>query len=464
MPRGKDILLLAATVACVGLCACIASPEANDTGESDGAASLRSIIVVSIDTLRADHLGCYGYFRETSPTIDALAEESVLFERAMAPMSMTLPAHTSLFTGVFPLEHGVLANIKHGGRVFVPAPGLRSFAEFARDRGYQTAAFVSAPPLAAATGIAAGFDVFKEPEKARSAGETNEEVFRWLDELGPGPFLLWVHYFDPHQPYRPPEEFQTYRDDEELDRYLEERRIPAISSSPRGRTYTTRKSTNLYDGEIRYADHELGRLIERLRKRGRWQDSALVLVSDHGESIGDHGYVGHEYITREQLQVLMMLRVPGSAPARFATPVSLVDTLPTLIALLQDDGWQGFLDQASGRDALAVGTEPHAVFAQRAERERPDFIGPGLSLLSGKWRYVYEPEKENQLFDWSSDPHELDNVVEQHAELARSLEDELLERVNRYHVRATELRGDSEAQGEMDPELYEKLRALGYVD
>ena len=464
MLRGKNILLLVAAVACVGLCACVASPEANDVGEPEDAGSPRSIIVVSIDTLRADHLGCYGYFRDTSPTIDALAEESVLFERAMAPMSMTLPAHTSLFTGTFPLEHGVLANIKHGGRVFVPAPGLRSFAEFARDRGYQTAAFVSAPPLAASTGIAAGFDVFREPEKQRPAEETTEEVFRWIDGLEPGPFLLWVHYFDPHQPYRPPEEFQIYDNDDALGRYLEQRHISDTARSPGGDSYDTRDSTNLYDGEIRYVDHELSRLIERLSQAGRWQDSALVLVSDHGESVGDHGYVGHEYITREQLQVLMLLRAPGAAPARFATPVSLVDALPTLIAQLEDDGWQGFLDQVSGRDVLATGSEPHAVFAQRAERERPDFIGPGFSLLSGKWRYVYEPQKENQLFDWSTDPYELDNVIEQHAELAHSIEDELLERVSRYHVRATELRGDSEVQGEMDPELYEKLRALGYVD
>jgi len=464
MRKVMDILLVAVTLTLAGLCGCAAAPEANDADQPLDRSSARSIVIVSIDTLRADHLGCYGYFRDTSPTIDALAKSSILFERAMAPMSMTLPAHTSLFTGTLPLEHGVLANIKHGGRVFVPAPGLRSFAEFAKDRGYQTAAFVSAPPLAAATGIASGFDVYKEPEKARPAGETNEEVFRWIDEAGTGPFLLWVHYFDPHQPYRPPEEFQIYRDGEALDRYLEERRIPAVSSGLRGRSYPTRESTNLYDGEIRYVDHELGRLIERLRKAGRWEDSALVLVSDHGESIGDHGHVGHEYITREQLQILMMLRVPGATPARVEEPVSLVDALPTLIPLLEDDGWRGFLDQVSGRNVLAADSEPRAVFGQRAERERPDFIGPGFSLLSGSWRYVYEPEKQNQLFDWSTDPHELDNVIEQHAERVRSLEDELLERVSRFQARAAELRGDSEAQGEIDPELYEKLRALGYVD
>jgi arylsulfatase len=422
----------------------------------------QSILIVSIDTLRADHLGCYGYFRDTSPVIDRLAEESILFERALAPMSMTLPAHLSLLTGTDPLEHGVLANIRHGGRLFVPAPGLRSFAEMARDRGYRTAGFVSAPPLASSTGIAAGFEVYGEPERARPAGATNAEVFEWIDGIESGPFLLWVHYFDPHHPYRPPPSFDVFETDDELERYLDERGIEDTATTFRGNRRDTRESNNLYDGEIRYVDHELGRLIDRLQQTGRWDDTVVVVVSDHGESLGDHGLMGHEYITREQLQVLMLLRVPGVEPARIATPGSLVDTLPTLIPLLADDGWQELLDQASGRDLLAK-APAQGVFGQRADRERPDFIGPGYTLLSGSWQYVYEPRKENRLFDWKTDPHELVNSIEQHSERARTMEADLLKRLADYQARGAELRGDADALGDVDPELYEKLRSLGYV-
>jgi len=424
---------------------------------------LPSILIVSVDTLRADHLGCYGYFRDTSPVIDALAEESILFERALAPMSMTLPAHLSLLTGTDPMEHGVLANIRHGGRLFVPAPGLRSFAEMARDRGYRTAAFVSAPPLASTTGIAAGFEHFGEPERARPAGATNLEVFEWIDGTQPGPFLLWVHYFDPHHPYRPPKPFDVYENDEQLERYIGERGIGRTVTDLLGRELDTRKATNRYDGEIRYVDRELGQLIERLKQANRWDDTAVVLVSDHGESLGDHDLLGHEYITREQMEVLMLLRVPGGEPTRVETPGSLVDALPTLIGLLDDEGWQELLDQASGRDLLARGP-PRPVFGQRADRKRPSFIGPAYTLLSGSWQYVYEPEKGNRLFDWSTDPHELANRIEQEPGRARSMEAELLERLAAHRTRGAELRGAKEAQGDLDPELYEKLKALGYVD
>ena len=452
--RLLPVLLVAC---CFGAAGCASAPTGRgDVGGPD-------ILIVSIDTLRADHLGCYGYFRDTSPTIDALAGEAILFERAMAPMSMTLPAHTSLLTGTDPLEHGVLANIKHGGRIFLPAPGLRSFAEIARDRGYRTAGFISAPPLAAATGISAGFDHYGEPQKARPAGDTNAEVFDWIDTLEENPFLLFVHYFDPHQPYDPPAGFDRYGGDAELERYISERGIPATASSFRGREFDTVDATNRYDGEIRYVDHELGLLIDRLKQAGRWDETVVLLVSDHGESIGDHGLMGHEYITREQLQVLMMMRVPGVAPARIDTPGSLVDALPTLIPLLDDDGWQEFLDQASGRDLLDA-SAPREVFAQRADRERPDFVGPAYTLLSGSWHYVYEPEKENRLFNWEEDPHELNNLIEQQADRAARLEDSLLQRVGEYQTRGAELRDDAEALGDVDPELYEKLRALGYVD
>ena len=142
-----------------------------------------NIVLITLDTTRADHLGAYGYFRDTSPRIDAFAEESIVFEHAIAPMATTLPTHVSILTATYPLEHGVLANVMHGGRRFVPAAGLRSFATVCREQGYRTAAFVSAAPLKRDSGIQAGFEEFFEPEKGEAsvrAGVTNKELFRWL--------------------------------------------------------------------------------------------------------------------------------------------------------------------------------------------------------------------------------------------------------------------------------------------
>jgi len=449
---------------CLLLAACGSSDESGNGAARVAHPTRPDILIVSIDTLRPDHLGCYGYERDTSPTIDRLAQESVLFERALAPMSMTLPSHTSLLTGTFPLEHGVLANIKHGGHVFIPAPGLRSFAEFAQERGYLTAGFVSAPPLSAVTGIAAGFEKYDEPEKSRIAGETNRRVFEWLDDHdgSDAPLLLWVHYFDPHASYNPPEDFDLFANDENLRRTMERRQIAPVVLGIRGKRFDTAVSINKYDGEVRYVDSELDRLINRLDAAGRWKDTVLILVSDHGESLGDHDLIGHEYITREQLQILMMLRIPGVAAQRITQPVSIVDALPTAAHRMGGADWSDFLDQVSGIDAMR--SPPRALLSQRAERERADFIGPAYTLLDGRWQYVYEPGKSNRLFDWDTDPHELEDRLSDNEALQVDLEGRLLQQIADFQRRGRELRGDAPSASEMDPLLYEKLKALGYID
>ena len=176
-----------------------------------------NIVLITLDTTRADHLGAYGYFRDTSPRIDAFAEQSIVFEHAIAPMATTLPTHVSILTATHPLEHGVLANVMHGGRRFVPAAGLRSFATVCREQGYRTAAFVSAAPLKRDSGIQLGFEVFDEPDESeaeRSGGQTSDAALRWLAGLEAGPFLLWVHYYDAHWPFAAPAPFGgRYRTD-----------------------------------------------------------------------------------------------------------------------------------------------------------------------------------------------------------------------------------------------------------
>jgi len=425
----------------------------------------RSIVLISIDTLRADHLGCYGYFRDTSPVIDALAKQSVFFEMCLTPMATTLPAHASLLTGTYPIEHGVLGNLRRGAERFTTGVALRSFAQFARDRGYRTAAFVSAVPLSSGTGIDAGFEHFDEPaERERLAGETNARVLPWIDELRGEPFFLWVHYFDPHHRFEPPrpydEEFAT---DSELESYIKSRNIADRVPRQGGVEGDTREWTNGYDGEIRYVDHELGVLFERLRQRGLWDEVAIVLTSDHGEGIGDHAMAGHGYIHREQLHVPLMMRIPGVPPKRVRETISLVDALPTLVGLVDDAGWSGFVDQATGRDVLADDFTPGPIFGQRSGWGRSDLWGPAYSLTTDRWKYVHEPQRGDRLFDWSKDPYELTDVLAEHGEIGDSLKTQLLERIGQYE-RSVRIAPDERQDEVVDPEMLEQLRALGYGD
>ncbi len=425
----------------------------------------RSIIVISVDTLRADHLGCYGYFRDTSPNLDALAKQSVFFDLCLTPIATTLPAHTSLFTGVYPIEHGLLINFKRTLKPFGPVPALRSFAQFAQERGYETAAFVSAAPVSSATGIAAGFDLFDEPEgKERRAEQTNEPLFAWIDAEKKGPFLLWVHYFDPHYPYSAPAPFDSrYVNDEALETYLAERKIKRRVVRPIGEPVRTREMNNGYDGEVRYVDRHVGQLIARLKQRGLWEDSTVILLSDHGESLGDHDMGGHGYIHREQLHVPLMMKIPGQEPRRVTFPMSLVDVMPTAIGLLgEQKSWSEFLAQASGRDVLAPGFSPLAVFSQRSDRRRKDIEGSAYALATADWKYVHEPRRAHRLFDWKRDPFELNNVLSSHKGIATDLEARLL-RLIRAHEESAEKIGAPEPR-ELDPEMVEKLRSLGYVN
>ncbi len=429
-----------------------------------GARPVRGILLVVIDTLRADHLGCYGYFRDTSPVIDALARESVFFELALSPVAVTLPAHTSILTGTQPLEHGVLANLAQGKRRFEPRPALRSFAQFARARGFQTAAFVSAATVGRATGIAEGFDHFDEsPRAQRSAEAVNRKLLPWIDGLDERPFFLWVHYYDTHLPYAPVPPFDTrYRSSPELDAYLESRGIADTYVRPNGTEMVSRDAVNAYDGEIAYVDQQLGRLFAHLERRGLWDETAVILLSDHGESIGDHGTGGHGVVHREQLHVPMMMRIPGQAPRRVPHPVSTVDALPTALALLGDAGWGDFLEQASGADALASDLPRPPVFSQQSARSREALAL--YSLATDRWKLVHG-DGEDRLYDWESDPFELEGVPGAGLPVAEELRFRLLERVGAYEARAQALGGDEAGAGvELDPEQLEKLRALGYAE
>jgi len=404
-----------------------------------------SLLLVTIDTTRVDHLGAYGYERATSPSIDALAAESVRFDRAYAHVPITLPSHTGMMTGTVPLFHGVRDN----GR-FTVRPGLVTLAEIAVDAGYRTAAFVSAFVLDSRYGLDQGFELYDDEYSAdwseedirdariyntmvteRRADQTTDRALEWLSAVGDGPFFAWVHYYDPHQRYRPPAPWDAM-----------------FGGDP-------------YDGEIAFMDSQIGRLFAELRRQGRWEDTLVVLTSDHGESLGQHGEPTHAVLTYDStMRVALLVRAQaaaGIAPGVDPRTVSHRDLLPTVTRLLDLPTPR----QVQGQALLPAGGEER-------RRDRPIYFecnlprfGYGWESLFGVrtdgWKYIHGPARE--LYDLAADPAELYNLAPREAERRERFE-RLLFRVVGDESAPPEELGRTEA---LDSDARSKLAALGYV-
>jgi arylsulfatase A-like enzyme len=413
-----------------------------------------SIVLVTLDTTRADHLGCYGYFRDTSPVLDSLAGEGVLFENALTPMASTLPAHVSLLTSTSTLRHGVKANFDRLKRRFEPGASPPSFAEVVRDLGYETAAFVSAATLKDHTGIQAGFRTFDQPEAFhRVAAQTTDEVVRWLRSNGARPFFLWVHYFDPHLPYDPPPPFgERFATGDGLIGFLAERKVPRRLAG----------ASNLYDGEIAYMDEQIGKLFAALREVGAWNGSAVVVAGDHGEGLGQHGWMSHGRIYNEQLRVPLIVKFPlgrGPISVRSDSLASLEDVVPTLVGVLNLPVPDGVREGFEGVD-LVEGTESRPyVFSERTRSRGGWKPGRKYALTERSWKYFHLPEGRDELFHLESDPFESANVLDAHPEIASRMKRAILDELEREVTPVGQQRDE-----EMDPERIEQLRQLGYVE
>ena len=429
---------------------------------------LPDVVLVTIDTLRQDRLGCYGYFRDTTPSLDAFAREATLFENAITPMATTLPAHVSLLTGARPLRHGIRGNFASFGAALRPDSGMRTLAQILAELGYETAAFVSAAPLKRPSGIAAGFALFSEPlGKERKAGETTREVLAWLDSSPRRPFFLWIHYFDPHDAYAPPAPYDTlFTTDARQLEQLEEKRF-VFYEHPQ-----IQKINNLYDGEVRYVDDQLALVLARLRELAILDEAAIVIAGDHGEGLGQHDWVGHDKIFGEQLRIPLLVKTPRSwrerarkagtaagEPGRRREIVGLIDVLPTLLELIGRPAPDAVRAQLDGRSLLS-GSPRDYVFSQRTEG-REEKLGPGreFSLTGSAWKYVHATEEADALYDLIADPYETVDVCTRDSAVAETLRGRILE------LLSTEVEPAREANGEELPQEHiEELKALGYVD
>ena len=350
-----------------------------------------SILLVTLDTLRADALGCYGNDLEATPSLDRLAAEGTLFEHAYTPVPLTLPAHCSALTGLLPPRHGVHFN---GGR---PLPEeARSLAELAQEAGMETAAFVASAVLAAEYGLDQGFDSYDAPTGAgdpggRSGTEVTRKSITWLNERDPSrPFFLWVHLFDAHDPYEPPEPF-----------------VPPPNVHP-------------YYGEVALVDTYVGALLAWLQRKDLLDDTFVLVAGDHGEALGEHGEATHgDFVHDVTLRVPMILRGPGiAAGRRVAQPVGLVDVAPTLAEAV-GLGWPRGADGTSVLGLSSLST-PDAEVGE-APWPRPGlyfecftgYASYGWSPLAG-WRSPegkYEHSAEPRLFQPALEPDEAHDLL-----------------------------------------------------
>ncbi|HEX6624268.1 MAG TPA: sulfatase, partial [Pyrinomonadaceae bacterium] len=298
-----SIIFTAALAALLALASC---------GRFGGTAPSKTtpVILISIDTLRSDRLPMYGYDRVSTPNLDALRGDAILYERAYSHCPLTLPSHSSMFTGLLPSEHGVRDNT--GYRLEQSTPTL---AELLKKNGYATAAAVSAFVLRRESGIARGFDFYDDDVEAlgqragigqvqRDGRATVEAAKKWLEGKTGNPFFLFVHMYEPHTPYTPPEPFNSQYKDK-------------------------------YDGEIAYADAVVGELIADLKARDVYDDAMIILLSDHGEGLNDHGEEEHGvFLYREAIQVPLLVKLPKSAHKgkSVAAPVQLIDVFSTILA------------------------------------------------------------------------------------------------------------------------------------
>jgi arylsulfatase A-like enzyme len=437
----------------------------------------KNVLLITLETTRADHLGAYGYGRATSPNLDRLAAEGALFERVSAVSPRTNPSLASLMTSLYPHQHGVR-------NLLLPLePNLWTLAEALQDAGYETGAIQTHPRLVAASGMAQGFRHYDDGDLAvKLADESCRRAIDWIRERARGdrPWFMWLHLMDPHWTYDPPRPWRTTfgPDDPRPGRFyqaLRERRAklgPVIFRNEMPPDEIA-AYVNFYDAEIRFTDEELGKLLRELDAAGLRESTIVIVTADHGESLGEHDYhFEHgDFGTEPEIHIPLIVRDPGRVEPATRVPwtVTNLDVAPTVIDLIgleRDPDFAGrslvelMDDPARGEHRPCFGETGKRFHDENARREVEGVAGKWRWLRRGDLKLVHRPRTEGPaervLYDLGEDPGEtLDRSAErpgEAAELGVMLDAWIAEdqgEAREYHV---------------TPELRETLRSLGYVD
>lgn len=426
-----------------------------------------NILFVSLDTTRPDHLGLYGYSRPTSPNLDRLGSQGLVFDRAVAQMTITNPSHASMFTGLYPHTHEVGENTRRLADDFV------TLTEILADRGYRSGGFVSGHPLRQEiTGLTQGFDHYDSEMKRRRDGEvTVDRALAWLDTVQSAeeeaPYFLFVHFYDAHGPFR-------YRED--LHHMFESQEPgPPVEFVPQYQRLRAPDGTKLrfqnqyidrYDTALRYQDVHLGRLLERVDL----DDTLVVVTADHGETLFERAtqlHLNHgTSVFQEQIRIPLVFAGPGIEPGRTDRMAETVDLLPTLLGLF---GWQPDVPYAlQGEDLMAPETADRRATAFASNRARTtnhadrdyelrnrEFIH---TVQTEQWKLIRYPGKEEdylELYDLMADPMELANLSTQEPRVLAGLQQILVGWARDIA---------DEPNADLPQEELDALRALGYVN
>jgi arylsulfatase A-like enzyme len=467
--------------------------------DTETTGSFQNIILIVIDTLRADHLSLYGYDRPTSPHLEELGEDSVVYRNAVSPSSWTLPAHASIFTGLYPSRHGahfteradnLEGDLPETRRDSLsptwPLPeSARTLAEILNDDGYRTAAAVANYSfLYPAFGLSQGFDhyqdrmretrffdsllfynaarwflyedyVYQVGRKYRSAAEINRSALWFLDRAGTGPFFLFLNYMEPHAPYLPP---SGYRDRFSGRQPAYSGNDPEILAGERDLSDADRDHlVSQYDGEIASLDQELGRLFRGLKERGLYDSTLIIVTSDHGEFFGEHRLLYHACgLYEEVLRVPLIVKYPESNRTGIRDePVSTIDIMPTVLA------------ETSGRipdglDGRPLGAPPRPVFSEQfVSQQMVELYGDRFNRLersvrSGRFKMIVRSDGSRELFDLATDPSEADDLTD-------LLPDRAAELLRGLKWRFPPSSDPMLPAPDLDPEAIERLRSLGYL-
>ncbi|HUT52327.1 MAG TPA: sulfatase [bacterium] len=413
-----------------------------------------SVIIISIDTLRADHLGAYGYQRGTSRNIDRLARESTLFLRCYAQSSWTPSSVGSLFTSLYPEQHGSFGK----DEVTLPAENV-TLAEVLRGAGYQTAAFSSSPFIHPDFGFGQGFMEFGF-DPAENAGNLNALVLEWLGRRTREPFFLYVMYFDPHFSYTPPASYrELFHNGPDGKPLWDPARVTRIDNlfdlnATVGReTFEYLKSE--YDGEIAYADAEAGKLLQALKDAGILDRAIVVLTADHGEEFLEHGGFGHgNTLYQEVLHVPLLIMAPGFAPgAVMGETVRQIDVMPTLLEMLG----VALPHPVEGRSLLGGELGGRPVFSASRHLFHEGEIWRSLSEGNLKIIVAHHPDRV-ELYDLAADPEEQRNLAGEDPEMLKKMTEEFI--ACRRAMLPSNLKSGAAVHPDRTNEL---LKSLGYI-
>ncbi len=392
-----------------------------------------NVVLITIDTLRADHVGCYGATGVQTPTLDALARGGIVFERAIAQVPLTYPSHASIMTGLYPFQTGA--------QDFTSPPldaRFRTIAQALHDHGYATGAVVSSFALDHSWGLARGFDFYddafsQESYRQRELGlverkaeESVTHALHWLQTTSRRPFFLWLHLYDPHSPYTPPEPFRT-----------------KFAERP-------------YDGEVAYADQQLKRVFDWLKQTHQYQQALIIVASDHGESLGDHGEKEHGFfLYNSTLHVPLIVKPPAREGYKRGRNPDLVEIAGIPATILSMGGITDPLSKTARPGLIGDSAGTRSAYSETFYPFDSFGWSPLHSFQSGKFHFISAPTQE--LYDVHADPGELNNLAPRQDATASVLRQEL-EAISRIGV----YKPDEKESG-LSPEAQEKLRALGYV-